>query len=135
LSLDDQIERVRDLQSVVSGTDEYRRAEARGELLRLPNGDGMALVFFRDPIAPVRCALEIASALQSRRHIELRMGVHSGAVFRVENINASADVSGSAINVAQRVMDCGDAGHILLSAAVADTLSQLRDWSASLHDL
>jgi class 3 adenylate cyclase len=131
--MEEQPKLVDELQALLRGTAEFRRAEAGGELICRPTGDGMALVFFRDPVAPVQCALQIARALRSRPHLQLRMGLHSGPVYRVEDINASANVSGGGINLAQRVMDCGDAGHILLSGVVRDLLGQVGAWP--LHDL
>src|SRR5207253_11272868 len=98
-------------------------------------GDGMALAFFGDPTAPAQCVLEIAAALKSKPHLQLRMGIHSGPVYRVADVNANANVAGGGINMAQRVMDCGDAGHILVSKTVADVLGQLTAWRGHLHDL
>ena len=113
--MEEQSRLIEELQELVRHTAEFQRAETSDELICLPRGDGMALVFFRDPVAPVRCALEVARTLESHPQIELRMGVHSGPVYRIEDINANKDVSGGGINMANRVMDCGDAGHILLS--------------------
>jgi serine/threonine protein kinase/class 3 adenylate cyclase len=135
LSMDQQTESVHLLQKVVRASPEFRHGETAKELIRLPTGDGMALVFFRDPVAPVRCAVEIASALRSHSKIYLRMGVHTGPVYRVSDINTNLNVSGGGINLAQRVMDLGNAGHILVSKPVADTLAQLRNWAYYLHDL
>ncbi|MEW6157698.1 MAG: AAA-like domain-containing protein [Verrucomicrobiota bacterium] len=129
----DQIRLLNELQTMLRGTDEFRRAHAGGGLIPLPTGDGMALVFFGDPESPVRCALEMARAARGSE-IKLRMGIHSGPVHRVQDINANLNVSGGGINIAQRVMDCGDAGHILVSRTVADLLDQLADWSDYLHD-
>ena len=123
------------LQSVVCATPEFLQAQASQEMIRLPTGDGMALVFFGDAEAAARCALEITKALESHPEIPLRMGLHSGSVYRVADINANQNVAGEGINIAQRVMDCGDAGHILASQSVADVLGQLSIWKASLHDL
>ncbi len=110
-------------------------AQDSEQLIRLPTGDGMALVFFGDPEAPVRCALELAQSVRSSPEIRLRMGIHTGPVYRIADINANLNVSGGGINLAQRVMDCGDAGHILVSAAVAEVLSQLSAWKHSLRDI
>lgn len=132
--IDEQRQRLRTLQNLVLSTEECRRAEAR-DLIRLPTGDGMALVFFGDPEAPVRCAIEISRALRQQSEIRLRMGVHSGLVYRVADINTNLNVTGGGINTAQRVMDCGDDGHILVSKRVADDLGQLARWSSYLHDL
>ena len=135
LPMDQQTKNVKLLQRVVGETPEFRKAEMDRQLMRLPAGDGMALVFFGDPELPVRCALSIAVALKPLPELRLRMGVHSGPVYRVADINTNANVSGGGINMAQRVMDCGDAGHILLSRAAAEVLIQLSDWAPRLHDL
>src|SRR5207302_2868187 len=113
----------------------FRAAETTGKLIRVPTGDGMALLFFRSPEEPVRCALEISGALRDHPHIRLRMGVHSGLVNRITDVNDKTNFAGSGINVAQRVLDCGDAGHILLSAHVAEDLAQYPHWQPCLHDL
>ena len=135
LPMDEQQKVLRQLQESVRGTEEFARAQAKDELIRLPTGDGMALVFFTDPEAPVRCALELSHTLRDHPEIPLRMGIHSGPVYRVADINANRNVAGGGINIAQRVMDCGDAGHILVSGAVAEVLGQLSAWSNLLHDL
>src|SRR5688572_21252759 len=135
LLIDEQTERLAQLQGIVRNTDEFRRAEELNRLLRLPTGDGMALVFFGDPEAPLRCALEISRALRDHPELELRMGIHSGLVYRVADINTNMNVAGGGINLAQRVMDCGDSGHILVSSRVADDLGQLSRWNNCLHDL
>jgi len=123
------------LQEAVRATSDFKRAQSADELVCLPTGDGMALVFFHDVEAPARCALELNRALAAELAVRVRMGVHSGPVYRVEDINANRNVTGAGINVAQRIMDCGDADHILLSKAVADILIQLSAWRPSLHDL
>jgi TolB-like protein len=130
-----QSELLRELNEVVSGTNEFREADSAGKLMRLPTGDGMALVFRTDPEAPVQCAIEIAQALKSHPAIQLRMGIHSGPVNEVADVNQRSNIAGAGINVAQRVMDCGDAGHILLSRHVADDLEQDARWRPLLHDL
>ena len=135
LLIDEQTRQLRQLQQIVLGTNECKRAHAAGELIRLPTGDGMALVFFEDPEAPVRCAVEISKGLKTDPLIELRMGIHSGLVYRMADINTNMNVAGGGINVAQRVMDCGDRGHILLSKRVADDLGQLARWSTFIADL
>ena len=135
LPIDSQTRLIEELQTVVRDTPVFKKNEARGELIRLARGDGMALVFFLDLIAPIRCSLEIARALQDHPEIKLRMGVHSGPVYRVADINVQQDVSGGGIVMAQRVMDCGDAGHILLSGSVAEVLLQHSDWSDKVYDL
>jgi|HubBroStandDraft_6_1064221.scaffolds.fasta_scaffold46629_3 class 3 adenylate cyclase len=135
LPMDKQKQLLMQLQDAVRQTPEFIRAETREELIRLPTGDGMALVFFRDPEAPVRCALELSRALRSYPEIKLRMGIHSGPVYRIADINANRNVAGGGINIAQRVMDCGDAGHILVSEEVAKVLTQIGVWKGHLHDL
>jgi class 3 adenylate cyclase len=135
LPMSEQIRLLGLLQELLRRTTEFRRAEGGHDLLRLPTGDGIALVFFRDPAAPARCALELAAAVRAYPEIHLRMGIHMGPVQRVEDINAHINVSGGGINLAQRVMDCGDAGHILVSSAAADMLSQLGEWMDALRDL
>jgi serine/threonine protein kinase/TolB-like protein/Tfp pilus assembly protein PilF len=123
------------LNEIVSQTDEFRRAQSANQMICKSTGDGMALVFFVDPEAPVRCALQISRALLENKDIELRMGVHSGPVLRTIDANRQKDVAGSGINIAQRVMDCGDAGHILLSKTMADVLTEIGDRSEQLDDL
>ena len=135
LLLDEQRELQQQLSQIVSNTEQVRIAEAAGKLVRLPAGDGMALVFFNNPETPVKCALEISMALKSYPKIRLRMGVHSGPVNEVKDVNDRTNIAGAGINIAQRVMDCGDAGHILLSKRVADDLVQFRHWNPYLHDL
>jgi TolB-like protein/class 3 adenylate cyclase/Flp pilus assembly protein TadD len=135
LLINEQIELLQELNQIVRSTDCFRTAEASGKLIRVPTGDGMALLFFHSPEEPVRCALEISKALQEHPHIQLRMGVHSGPVNRVTDVNDKTNFAGAGINVAQRVLDCGDAGHILLSGHVADDLAQYRHWQPYFHDL
>jgi TolB-like protein/class 3 adenylate cyclase/Tfp pilus assembly protein PilF len=135
LLVNEQIELLQELKQIVRSTESFHAAEARGELIRVPTGDGMALVFFHSPEEPARCALEISKALQHHPHIQLRMGVHSGPVNRVIDVNEKTNIAGSGINVAQRVLDCGDAGHILLSKHVAEDLAEYRHWQPHLHDL
>src|SRR4026207_6668 len=135
LLVNEQIELLQELNRIVRSTECFRAAEARGELIRVPTGDGMALVFFHSPEEPARCALEISKALQDHPSLRLRIGVHSGPVNRVTDVNEKTNIAGSGINVAQRVMDCGDAGHILLSAHVAEDLTEYRHWQTHLHDL
>jgi TolB-like protein/integral membrane sensor domain MASE1/class 3 adenylate cyclase/Tfp pilus assembly protein PilF len=135
LSNNEQIELLQQLNQIVRSTECFRLAEARGKLNRVPTGDGMTLLFFHSPEEPVRCALEISRALQDHPRIRLRMGVHSGPVNRITDVNDKTNFAGSGINVAQRVLDCGDAGHILLSAHVAEDLAQYRHWQPCLHDL
>ena len=135
LPMDQQRHRLRELQKTVSETSEFIRAKSADQLISLPTGDGMALVFFDDSEFPVRCALELSRALRNHPQIRLRMGIHTGPVYRVADINAARNVAGGGINMAQRVMDCGDAGHILLSKTEVDVLGQLSCWDCSLHDL
>ena len=134
LPADDQVQRQRTLRQLVQQTQEFARAQQQQQLISLPTGDGMALVFFRDPVAPVQCAIELAGSVRTHPEIELRMGVHSGLVYRVADINANRNVAGGGINVAQRVMDCGDAGHILLSSTVAGVLGEAGHWAEHLTD-
>src|SRR5713101_8000333 len=135
LLVNEQIELLQELNHIVRGTESFRAAEASDKLIRVPTGDGMALLFFHSPEEPVRCALEISRTLQEHPHIQLRMGVHSGPVNQVTDVNDKTNIAGSGINVAQRVMDCGDAGHILLSGHIAEDLTQYRQWQPYLHDL
>ena len=135
LPMDQQEKLLNHLQEAVRYTQEFARAQASDQLIRLPTGDGMALVFLGDVEAPVRCALELHRILRRWPEIHLRMGIHTGPVYRVEDINAARNVAGGGINIAQRVMDCGDAGHILISNTVADVLDQLSKWKPALHDL
>lgn len=123
------------LQSIVGRTEDFNRAQATKQLIRLPTGDGISLVFFGDPEAPIRCALDIAYGLKDCPEVKLRMGIHSGLVYRMADINTNMNVAGGGINIAQRVMDCGDAGHILVSKRVADDLIELARWAPCLHDL
>src|SRR5262249_31528016 len=131
----EQVEILQELNQIVRGTPSFRAAEAADKLIRLPTGDGMALLFFRNPEEPAQCALEISRELQNRPQLRLRMGIHSGPVSRVLDVNNQSNVAGAGINVAQRILDCGDAGHILLSRHVADDLSGYRHWEPYLHDL
>jgi class 3 adenylate cyclase len=124
-----------ELTSIVKNTQRYRSAEAEGKLVRIPTGDGMALVFFDEPQAPMECAMEIAASLKSHPEIRLRMGIHSGPVNRVVDVSDRSNVAGAGIDTAQRVMDCGEAGHILLSKRVADDLARFPRWNPYLHEL
>jgi TolB-like protein/class 3 adenylate cyclase/Tfp pilus assembly protein PilF len=123
------------LNQIVRRTERFRNAETAGRLIKIPTGDGMALVFYKSPEEPIECALEISRALKDHPEVKLRMGVHSGAVSGVIDVNERANVAGAGINVAQRIMDCGDAGHILLSKHVAEDLEQFEHWQPHLHDL
>jgi TolB-like protein/class 3 adenylate cyclase/Tfp pilus assembly protein PilF len=135
LSITEQRALLERLNGIVRGTDEFQVAEAAGHLIKIPTGDGMALVFYRSPEAPVECALEISRALKEHQELRLRMGIHSGPVSGVVDVSGKANVAGAGINMAQRVMDCGDAGHILLSKHVAEDLEQYPHWQPHLHDL
>ncbi len=130
----EQSAHIEKLRKIVRGTDQFRTAEAEGKLLRLPTGDGGALVF-RNLEAPVLCAVEIANALRDHPKLRVRMGIHSGPVNEVTDLNEQANIAGAGINIAQRVMDCGDAGHILVSKHVAEDLEQYDQWQPYLHDL
>ena len=135
LLVNEQIELLQELNRIVRSTECFRAAERSGKLTRVPTGDGMALLFFRSPEEPAQCALEISQALKDYPHIQLRMGVHSGPVNQVTDVNDRTNIAGAGINIAQRVMDCGDAGHILLSKRLADDLVEYRHWRPHLHDL
>src|SRR5262245_58630659 len=135
LLVNEQIELLQELKQIVRSTECFRAAESKGKLTRVPTGDGMALLFSRSPEEPAQCALEISQALKDYPHIKLRMGVHSGPVSQMTDVNDRTNIAGAGINVAQRVMDCGDAGHILLSKHLADDLVEYRHWRPHLHDL
>src|SRR5437899_10689179 len=139
--INEQSESIQKLKEIVRGTEQFRIAEAEGKLLRLPMGDGGALVFRNSPEAPVLCAMEITKELQKhpgskeKPQLRLRMGIHSGPVNEVVDLNEQANIAGAGINIAQRVMDCGDAGHILVSKRVADDLEHYSQWRSLLHEL
>jgi TolB-like protein/class 3 adenylate cyclase len=135
LLTNEQRERLQELNRIVRETEHFRVAEAAGKLVRIPTGDGMVLAFFTSPDAPVRCAVAISRALRDTTHLPLRMGIHSGPVDLVEDVNDKQNLAGAGVNIAQRVMNCGDAGHILLSARAADDLAQYAGWKAQLHDI
>src|SRR6266566_3826564 len=135
LLVNDQVESLQQLNRIVRSTDCFRAAEAKDKLIRLPTGDGMALLFFENLEQPAHCALEIAQALQNHPEIQVRMGIHSGPINQVPDVNDRVNIAGAGINVAQRVLDCGDAGHILLSKHVADDLGEYRHWQPYLQDL
>src|SRR5438309_4097514 len=132
-SINEQRAAIDELTQVVRTSEQFQNAEAAGRLIKIPTGDGMALVFYKSPEEPVECALEIGRAL--KEHRQLRMGVHSGPVSGVIDVNGQANLAGAGLNMAQRVMDCGDAGHILLSKRVADDLGEYEHWRPLLHDL
>src|SRR5256885_503769 len=135
LLINQQSDQLETLKKIVRGTEQFRAAEAEGKLLRLPTGDGGALVFRNSPEAPVLCALEISRELKNHPELRVRMGIHSGPVNEVTDLNEQANITGAGINIAQRVMDCGDAGHILLSKQGADDLEQYAQWRSLLHEL
>src|SRR5438105_5793830 len=135
LLISEQSELLGELNDAVRGTEHFRSAEAEGRLIRLPTGDGMALVFRNSPEEPVRCALEISEALKNHSELQVRMGIHSGPVNEVADVNERANIAGAGINIAQRVMDCADAGHILLSKHVAEDLQHYLEWRPYLHDV
>src|SRR5207244_6277063 len=134
LLINEQSEQIEKLKQIVRGTEQFRLAEAEGKLLRLPTGDGGALVFRTSPESPVMCALEISKELKSHPELRVRMGIHSGPVNEVSDLNEQANIAGAGINIAQRVMDCGDAGHILLSRHVAEDLEHYPRWRPFLHE-
>jgi Predicted integral membrane protein len=135
LLINEQSERIQELTEIVRGTEQFRLAEAEAKLMRLPTGDGGALVFRTSPEAPVLCALEISKALKEHPELGVRMGIHSGPVNEVADLNEQMNMAGAGVNIAQRVMDCGDAGHILLSKHAAEDLGEYRQWQLQLHDL
>jgi TolB-like protein/Tfp pilus assembly protein PilF/class 3 adenylate cyclase len=135
LLADEQKELIQELNHVVRETKQFQTAEAEGKLTRLPTGDGIVLVFMNNPEAPLECALEINRKLQSRPQLKLRMGIHSGPVNPVADVNDQANLAGAGINIAQRVMSCGDAGHILLSKHFAEDLEHYAHWRSLLHDV
>src|SRR6201984_1973370 len=135
LLINEQSEQIETLRKIARGTAQFRLAETEGKLVRLPTGDGGALVFRNSPEAPVLCAQEISKALKNHPELQVRMGIRSGPVNEVTDLNEQANIAGAGINIAQRVMDCGDAGHILLSRHVAEDLEQYPRWRSQLHDL
>ena len=135
LLVNEQRDVLQQLNDVVRNAPQFGKSSAAGKLIRIPSGDGMALVFFQSPEEPVHCAMEIARALKNHPQVRVRMGVHSGPVNQVTDVDDRVNVAGVGINFAQRVMDCGDAGHILLSKRVADDLAQDRLWQPLLHEL
>jgi adenylate cyclase len=135
LLINEQCDQIQKLRQIVRATEQFRLAEAEGKLLRLPTGDGGALVFRNSPEAPALCALEISQALRSHPDLQVRMGIHSGPVNEITDLNEQANIAGAGINIAQRVMDCADAGHILLSKHVAEDLEHYARWQPHLHEL
>src|SRR6266436_5583499 len=135
LSINEQRAAIAELTEAVRTSEQVKNAEAASRLIKIPTGDGMALVFYKSPEEPVECALEISGALKEHPRLQLRMGVHSGPVSGVIDVNGQANLAGAGLNMAQRVMACGDAGHILLSKRVADDLGEYEQWRPLLHDL
>src|SRR5436853_2630797 len=135
LSINDQHAAVEELNQFVRASEQFQRAEAAGRLLKIATGDGMALVFYTSPEAPAHCALEISRALKEHPRLHVRMGVHSGPVSGVVDVNGRPNLAGAGLNMAQRVMACGDAGHILVSKHVAEDLEEYEHWRPLLHDL
>src|SRR5213080_1181388 len=135
LSINEQRAVVDELTKIVRSSDQYQKAEAAERLIKIPTGDGMALVFYTSPEAPAQCAIEISRALKEHPRLQVRMGVHSGPVSGMIDVNGHANLAGAGLNIAQRVMACGDAGHILLSKHVAEDLEEYEQWRPLLHDL
>src|SRR5437762_12342711 len=135
LSMNDQHAAIKELNQIVRASEQFQRAEAIGRLIKIPTGDGIALVFYTSPEAPVQSAVAISHTLKEHPRLQLRMGIHSGAVGGVVDVNDRANLAGAGLNVAQRVMDCGDAGHILLSKHAAEDLEEYQKWRPLLHDL
>src|SRR5712692_6095831 len=135
LSINEQSSAVDELNEIVRRSEQFQKAEAAGRLIKIPTGDGMALIFHKSPEEPVECALEISRTLKEYPRVRLRMGVHSGPVSGVIDVNGHANLAGAGLNMAQRVMVCGDAGHILLSKHVAEDLEEYEHWRPLLHGL
>jgi class 3 adenylate cyclase len=136
MAMDDQRDAIAKLNQIVQATDEFRKEESEKRLLKIATGDGMALIFYHSPEDPVECALEISRALKEQHpELRLRMGINSGPVSGVVDVSGRANVAGAGINIAERVMDCGDAGHILLSKRVAEDLEQFKHWRPHLYHL
>src|SRR5919109_3020272 len=135
LSISDQHAAVEELTRIVRASEQFQKAEATERLLKIPTGDGMALVFYTSPEAPAQCAIEISRGLKEHPRLQLRMGIHSGPVSGVIDVTGRANLAGAGLNMAQRVMDCGDAAHILLSKRVADDLGESDEWRPLLHEL
>ncbi len=135
LSINEQRAAIGELTQIVRGTEQFQKAEASERLIKIATGDGMALVFYTNPEAPAQCAVEISRAVKEHRRLELRMGVHSGPVSGVIDVTGRANLAGAGLNIAQRVMECGDAGHILVSKHVAEDLEEYEQWRPLLHDL
>src|SRR5436190_6828597 len=135
LLISEQHAAVEELNRIVRASEQFQRAEAASRLIKIPTGDGMALVFYTSPEAPAQCAAEISRVLKEHPRLQLRMGIHSGPISGVVDVNERPNLAGAGLNIAQRVMDCGDAGHILLSKHVAEDLEEYERWRPLLHDL
>ncbi len=135
LSINEQNAAVDELTQIVRATEQFQQAEAADRLIKIATGDGMALVFYTSPEAPVRCAVELSRALKDHPRLRLRMGIHSGPVSGVIDVTGRTNLAGAGLNIAQRVMECGDARHILLSNHVAADLEEYEKWRPLLHDL
>src|SRR5713101_9567465 len=135
LSVNEQHARVDELNGIVRLSEQFQKAKVANRILKIPSGDGMALVFYRSPEEPAQCAFEIGRALKDNQRLQIRMGIHSGPISGLVDVNERTNVAGAGINMAQRVMDCGDAGHILLSHHVAEDLAEYERWRPFLHDI
>src|SRR5678815_2014462 len=135
LSVNEQHARIEELNEIVRSSEQFRKAEAANRILKIPTGDGMALVFYKSPEEPAQCAFEISRALKEHPRLQIRMGIHSGPVSGVVDVTERTNVAGAGINIARRVMDCGEAGHILLSHHVAEDLAEYERWRPFLHDI
>src|SRR6476660_9433455 len=135
LSVNEQHARIEELNEIVRLSEQFRKADAAKRILKIPTGDGMALVFYKSPEEPAQCAFEITRALKDNPRLQVRMGVHRGPVSGVVDVNERTNVVGAGLNLAQRVMDCGDAGHILVSRHVAEDLAEYERWRPFLHDI
>src|SRR5205809_2707662 len=134
-SINEQRVAIDELNLVVRTSEEFQKTEASDRLIKIPTGDGMALVFYTSPEAPVQCAIEISRTLKEHPRLQLRMGVHSGPVSGVIDVTGRANLAGAGLNMANRVMNCGDAGHILVSKRIAEDLGEYEYWRPVLHDL
>src|SRR5881398_1378904 len=135
VSINEQRAVIDELNEAVRASEQFQKAEVEARLIKIPTGDGMALVFYKSPEEPVKCALEISRALKEHPKLQLRMGAHSGPVSGVIDVNGHANLAGAGLNMAQRVMACGDPGHILVSKHVAEDLEEYEHWRPLLHDL
>src|SRR5438309_3583374 len=135
LSVNEQHARADELNGIVRASEQFQKAEAANPILKISTGDGMALVSYKSPEEPAQCAFEISRVLKDNQRLQIRMGIHSGPISGVVDVNERTNVAGAGINMAQRVMDCGDAGHILLSRHVAEDLAEYERWRPFLHDI